>query len=91
MEVLLIVFLILLGIAIYFLRSESHETRIKEEVKSRGGILIEFKRCNIFTGLGPFMVVGKGRVVYKINYEINGIKKEAWVRFGGITGADWRW
>jgi len=55
-----------------------------------GAILIEYERCSFFTGLGPFKIVGKGRVVYKVVYEINNERKVCWVRFSGFLGADWR-
>jgi len=53
-------------------------------------ILIGYERCSFFTGLGPFKIVGKGSVVYKIDYEINDARKECWVRFSGFLEADWR-
>lgn len=90
MEVFVIVFIIIISIIIYFVRSESHQDSIASKVDSLGGRLISYEKRNFFTGIGPFMVVGKGRMVYKIEYEINGIKKEGWVRFGGITGPVWR-
>ena len=85
-----VILFIFFGIILYFIISESHGKRIESEVNSRGGSLIDYKRCNIFTGIGPFIVVGKGRTVYRIEYEVNGNRKVGWVRFGGIIGPDWR-
>lgn len=90
MELLVIIVFIVIGIILYLIRSESHQTRIESMINSLGGSLIGYERRNIFTGLGPFMVVGKGRMIYRIDYEIGGIRKEGWVRFGGIAGPDWR-
>jgi hypothetical protein len=39
---------------------------------------------------GAFMVVGKGRTVYRIEYRIGDDGREGWVRFGGLFGPDWR-
>ncbi|MCT4595649.1 MAG: hypothetical protein N4A57_15480 [Anaeromicrobium sp.] len=90
MDVLGILLFIIIGIIIYFARSESHQDSIKSKIDSLGGHLISYERRNFFTGIGPFMVVGKGRMIYRIEYKVNGIKKEGWVRFGGISGTDWR-
>ncbi|WBW95605.1 hypothetical protein [Oceanirhabdus sp. W0125-5] len=90
MEGLIIIILIVVIIVFSGMRTESHKTKIETQVLYLGGTLIGYERRNIFTGLGPFTVVGKGRVVYKIDYEVNGERKEGWVRFGGITGPDWR-
>lgn len=90
MEILFIVIAVGLSIAFYFIRSESHADKIKSYVESMGGKLIDYETGGLFKGMGPFMVVGKGRVVYRVNYEINGQIKEGWVRFGGIGGPDWR-
>lgn len=90
MEALMIIVFIIFIIAMYFVQTESHSTRINSYVESLGGKLIDYERRSIFSGLGPFMVVGKGRTVYCIKYEVNGDKREGWVRFGGIGGPDWR-
>lgn len=39
---------------------------------------------------GPFKLVGKGQVVYRIEYRIGAVYKEGWVKFGGWGGPDWR-
>lgn len=33
---------------------------------------------------------GKGKTAYRIEYEIDEVTKEGWVRFSGITGPDLR-
>lgn len=90
MEILLVIIFLLIGIPIYFAQKESHISRIEAHVASMGGVVKGYERKNFVSGLGPFMVVGKGRTVYQIEYEINGLKREGWVRFGGIGGPDWR-
>lgn len=91
MEALVILLFIGMAIVMYFVRAESHSEKIGAYVESLGGILIEFDTAGLFKGgLGPFMVVGKGRVVYHVIYKINNEKREGWVRFGGIGGPDWR-
>lgn len=90
MEGMVIVFFLIIGGAIYFLRVNSHESSIESQIESIGGRLIGYEKRSIFSGIGPFTVVGKGRMVYKIDYEVNGVIKEGWVRFGGIMGPDWR-
>lgn len=91
MEVLLIIVFIVLAIGMHLVREESHLEKINTYVKSIDGTMINFETGGFLKGgLGPFMVVGKGRVVYCIEYEVNGEKKEGWVRFGGLGGPDWR-
>jgi hypothetical protein len=90
MSALGIVVFMIIAIMIYFARIESHQDSIEGKIDFLGGRLISYERRNFFTGIGPFVVVGKGRMVYRIEYEVNGIKKEGWVRFGGMLGPDWR-
>jgi len=64
-----------------------------EELKKELNSLIEvinIERRNFFKGIGPFMVVGRGRVVYRIEYRIGDQVKEGWVKFGRLFGPDWR-
>jgi len=86
----ILIILIPLLIYLYFVRIQSYENRIYDEIEALGGKVIDIERRNFFTGIGPFHVVGKNRVVFRIVYEINGVEKEGWVRFGGIMGPDWR-
>lgn len=90
MEILLIIVFIGLAIILSVGRSQSHSDKINIYVESLGGTLIDCEKSGLLKGLGPFMVVGKGRIIYRVTYEIHGEKKEGWVRFGGISGPDWR-
>lgn len=88
---MLIFFFFAIAIVIFmFVQASGREGRIEEEIRSMGGQVISIERRNFFTGLGPFMVVGKGRVVYRIEYRVGNEVKEGWVRFGGLFGPDWR-
>lgn len=88
--VVIFVIFTVLAIVINSIRSESHQGSINNQIESMGGKVISIERRSFFTGLGPFMVVGKGRVIYRIEYVINDEVKEGWVRFGGLLGPDWR-
>lgn len=90
MEGLIIIAFVIFGIFIFIIQTSRYESKIEEKIKSIGGQVINIERKNLFTGIGPFMVVGKGRSVYRIEYTVNGVTKEGWVRFGGLFGADWR-
>lgn len=90
MEIIFIVLVAVVIITVIFLTQGMRETKINEKIESMGGKVICIERRNFFTGLGPFMVVGKGRSVYRIEYEIHNQTKEGWVRFGGLLGPDWR-
>lgn len=90
MEVILIVGVIILGVIFFVFRINWHKNRIEEYIKSMGGEVINIERRNFFTGLGPFMVVGKGRIVYRIEYRLGDETREGWVRFGGLLGPDWK-
>ncbi|WFD08715.1 hypothetical protein [Tepidibacter hydrothermalis] len=90
MEGLIIVLFVIIAMIMHFSRIESHEDNIKNKIDSLGGCLINYERRNFFTGIGPFILVGKRKMVYRIEYEVEGIKKEGWVRFGGLSGPDWR-
>ncbi|MDR5659624.1 hypothetical protein RH915_08965 [Serpentinicella sp. ANB-PHB4] len=85
-EILILPALLGLIPIIGYLRKE----KIREKIASLGGEVISIERRNIFTGIGPFKIVGKGRVVYRIEYRLNGSTEEGWVRFGGLLGPDWR-
>lgn len=88
----IIVIIILIPLILYlnFARLCSFENSIYNEIEARGGKVKSIEKRNFFTGIGPFHVVGKNRVVYRIVYEKKGIEKEGWVRFGGLLGPDWR-
>lgn len=88
MEGVVIIIFIVLALAISVLRGESYEGKITEQIESIGGTVINIEKK--FFSIGPFMVVGKGRTVYRIEYKIGNDIKEGWVRFGGLFGPDWR-
>lgn len=88
MEIFVIILFIALAIVISAFRGESHERRIREQIEAIGGRVVSIERKHF--SIGPFMVVGKGRVVYRIEYRIGNDAKEGWVRFGGLFGPDWR-
>ncbi|MDP4181429.1 MAG: hypothetical protein Q8942_10090 [Bacillota bacterium] len=69
---------------------ENRERQITEKIQSIGGTVISIERRNFFSGIGPFLVVGRGRVVYRIEYRLDDRAIEGWVRFGGLFGPDWR-
>jgi len=90
MAPIVIIAFIIFAVFLYFVQNISHDSRIEEKIRSIGGEVVQVERRNFFTGLGPFMVVGKGRSVYRIEYTVNVNTKEGWVRFGGLMGPDWR-
>jgi len=91
MDLFLFLLIVGLGILFHFVRSSSHQTSIEEKVKELGGTIKNVEKCSFFNNIGPFCIVGKGKVVYKIEYKVNDAVKEGWVRFGGLLGPDWRW
>lgn len=88
MEVLVLIVFIILGIVFSFIQADSHESKIREQIQSMGGTVVSIEKKYFATG--PFIAVGKGRTVYRIEYRIGGKLKEGWVRFGGLFGPDWR-
>lgn len=90
MQIFIVILAIPLVIFIYVMLSIRREKLIRERISSMGGTVISIERRNFFTGLGPFMIVGKGKSVYRIRYLVNNTEKEGWVRFGGLFGPDWR-
>jgi len=90
MNIFFVIVIMLVAVAIHYARIGSHKTTIEEKVASLGGTLISYERRNFFSGTGPFMTVGRGRMVYRIEYTVCGRTKEGWVRFGGLMGANWK-
>jgi hypothetical protein len=88
MGVFTVILFIILAIVISFVQGESHERKITEQIESMNGKVISIEKKLFSTG--PFMVVGKGRTVYRMEYRIGNNAKEGWVRFGGLFGPDWR-
>jgi hypothetical protein len=90
MTPLIIIFLVVLIVLITIVQYQGHQSKINEKITSIGAEVINVERRNFFTGIGPFMAVGKGRTVYRIKYRVGSEIKEGWVRFGGLFGPDWR-
>jgi hypothetical protein len=88
MSGIIIVLFAIFGIAIFFIQNGSHESSIKSQVEALGGTVISIERT-MFNN-GPFFLKGKGRTIYRFEYNTGGEIKEGWVRFGGLFGADWR-
>lgn len=85
-----VIAVIAIVLVVSFSMKNVHENIINEKIESIGGHVVFIERRSIFSGLGPFHVVGKGRTVYMIIYKIHSKEKEGWVRFGGLFGPDWR-
>lgn len=83
------IFLIFI-VGIELLLDKSRREKIEEEINFIGGNVINIERRNLFTGRGPFFIEGKGETVYKIEYVVDGVLKEGWVKFAGLFGVDWR-
>ncbi|MBM7615829.1 hypothetical protein [Alkaliphilus hydrothermalis] len=90
MKVLVLILTLAVCIWVVMSQGKRREKRIHNKIKSMGGKVITIERSTFLAGTGPFKVVSKGRVVYRVVYTIDGEEKEGWARFGGILGADWR-
>jgi hypothetical protein len=90
MQAVIIIIFAVVALGVFFMRQAGYEDKIYKEIESMGGTVISIEKRNFFTGIGPFMVVGKGRTVYRIDYQAGDAVKEGWVRFGGLLGPDWR-
>jgi len=84
----IIIILLVIVVRLTFIERENHEERINEYLSSMGGKVLTTERKSFLTG--PFLVVGKGRRVYRFEYKIGNEIKEGWVKFGGLMGPDWR-
>ena len=84
---------VIIGLVVFVRHGHKKAVRGKIE-QELGGELELMERRNFFTGIGPFNVIGKNRVIYRVIYRVGGqktgVKKEIWVRFGGWGGAEWR-
>lgn len=90
MNSFIIILFIFLGIIFYIIQNSGYENKIQEKIGSIGGEVLNIERRNFLTGIGPFMVVGKGRTIFYIEYRVDDELREGWVRFGGLFGPDWR-
>jgi hypothetical protein len=88
MQAVIIVIFIAFAVSISILQHKSHQRKITEKIHSIGGVVINIER-KAFSG-GPFFMVGKGRTVYRIEYRKDNEVREGWVKFGDLSGADWR-
>ncbi len=84
--------MILAGVLIYYSYKsiQKFEKSIYQKIEALGGKVISVEKRSYFQGIGPFRVVSRGQVVYRILYEKNGVEKEGWVRYSGIIAPDWR-
>jgi len=90
MEGSTIVALLIFGTGLELILNKVRRRKIEEEINLIGGEVINIERRNFFKGIGPFMVVGRGGVVYRIEYRIGDQVEEGWVKFGRLFGPDWR-
>lgn len=90
MPFLLFILFLFLAVGVSFLQKARYEEKIKEMVATQGGEFISLERRNFIAGLGPFMMVGKGRSVYRFEYRVGTEIREGWVKFGNLFGPDWR-
>lgn len=88
MEVIVIVLFVAFVLLISSIQIKSHKERITEKIHSMGGQVIRLERKSVFTG--PFVGVRRGRTVYRIEYRKDGEYKEGWVKFGDLSGPEWR-
>lgn len=88
MSFAIFIFFVVIAIGMAFLQHAGHEEKIHEQVEAYGGKVIHIEHKTFSTG--PFMVVGKGRTVYRFEYRVGEETREGWVRFGGLFGPDWR-
>jgi hypothetical protein len=88
MEVVVILLFVVFVLVISSVQVNSHKQRITEQIHSIGGQIVRIERKSVFTG--PFVGVRRGRTVYRIEYRKDGMLKEGWVKFGDLSGPDWR-
>jgi hypothetical protein len=88
MEVLVIAALVIFAVVISIAQVKRHKRMILEKVNSINGEIINIEKKNFSTG--PFLWVKRGRAVYRIEYRKDNEMKEGWVKFGDLTGPDWR-
>lgn len=85
---LIIIVFAVIAVCFYFIQKSNHESKIHEHIESIGGKVVSIESRTFSTG--PFVLVGKGRTVYRIEYQVGSQIREGWVRFGGLFGPDWR-
>jgi len=90
MEISTVIGLLIIGTIIELILSGLRKRKIEEKIELMGGEVIDIERRNFFKGIGPFMIAGRGRVIYRIEYYLGGETKEGWVKFGILFGSDWK-
>jgi hypothetical protein len=88
MHVLLVIVAVAAVIVLNIFTNEHYEKKIDNQISAMGGRVIHIEK-KVF-GTGPFVLCGKGRTIYRIEYEIEDEIREGWVRFGSLFGPDWR-
>jgi hypothetical protein len=88
MEAIVIVMFVTVAVLISITQDKSHVQKIEEKINGLGGQIIKIEREKFSTG--PFMIIARGKTVYRVNYKMSGETKEGWVKFGDLFGPDWR-
>ncbi|HEY9059897.1 MAG TPA: hypothetical protein VIO64_05235 [Pseudobacteroides sp.] len=68
MGFLIIVIFVIVSIMIYFVQKVNHESEIREKIELLGGLVISVEKRTFSTG--PFIMSGKGRTIYRIEYQV---------------------
>lgn len=87
-EVFAVVILVVFAVSMSIAQVKNHKKKIMEQVRSINGEIISVERKTFSTG--PFLWVRRGRTVYRIEYRKDNEVKEGWVKFGDLSGPDWR-
>lgn len=74
-------------IIIFFVQRQHHENAIYNKIESMGGRVVSFHR-QMTSFESPFWFVGKGEIIYKIYYILDGTEQIGWVKFGLF--ANWK-
>ncbi|WP_139904125.1 hypothetical protein [Clostridium thermarum] len=88
MEAVIILLFATVAVLISVTQDKNHERKIEDKIKELGGQVIEIKREKYSTG--PYTIIARGKIVYRIKYKIGSEIKEGWVKFGDLFGPDWR-
>ncbi len=88
MEVIIIVIFVFFAVLISIAQHKSHKRKITEKIHSIGGEIVNIERKAFYSG--PFLMSGKGSIVYRIEYRKDSDLKEGWVKFGNLFGPDWK-
>lgn len=72
-----VVFIFFISFSAYFI-DELSRNHIKNVVSKKGGIVLSIETMAI--KYGPFLKLGQGNNIYHFLYELDGDKKEGWMR-----------